>query len=176
MTEVQELAQVSPCQDNPQQLCRINSIPFFRESWYQRFIFRRGLLIGVQLAHLETPEVHSLIDKWLDSGYRYIPVAITSAGQELDLFAEIKLSGKEGARKAVNNFVRRTAADLNTTYLYLDLDDREHLLDNYYSFYTILAQAPRDLIGIEEVVRDKYLTITFIAPVAEWQDKGQPRP
>ncbi|MBQ7586177.1 MAG: hypothetical protein IJU40_08035 [Desulfovibrionaceae bacterium] len=174
--EVEELAIVSPCQDKPSTLCRHNPVPFFRESWYQRFIFRKDRLVGVQLIHLDPKKASKLVDSWLDAGYRYMPVALISAGQELDLFAEIKVAGKEAARQAVERFVRQTANDRESIFLYLDLDKREDLLDSYYNFHTILANAPRDIIGIEESIDEKYLTINFIAPVAEWQDRGDPRP
>lgn len=173
--EVRESTDSTECADNYNDLCRRNQVPFFRESWYQRFIFLRNRLVGVQLAHLEPEKVRQLIDKWLDSGYHYIPVAIRSGGKELDLYAEIRISGKEGARKAVHDFTRETAQDSQTSYLYLDFERREKMLNKFYSFQTILANAPRDLLGIEESVDDHMITITFKAPVAEWQDKGSPR-
>ncbi|MBQ7739287.1 MAG: hypothetical protein IJT59_06515 [Desulfovibrionaceae bacterium] len=169
--QVEDLATVTACRDNPYDLCRENAIPFFREIWYERFIFRQDRLVCVQLIHTEPKKAAKLINSWLDSGYRYMPVAINSDGKELDLFAEIKYSGKEGARQAVHNFTRATARDPETTYLYLDLVGREEILNNYSSFHDILANAPRDIIGIEQTVKDKYLIINFIAPMAEWQDR-----
>ena len=174
--EVLNETQSTECSDNFNHLCRRNLVPFFKESWYQRFIFSKDRLVGVQLTHTDPKKVRGLIDGWLDSGYRYIPVAIKSAGRELDLYAEIRISGKEGARKAVQEFSRETARDLHNDYIYLDLDRRENLLNKMYSYQMILNSGPRDLIGIEESVDDKYISITFIAPVAEWQDKGSPKP
>lgn len=169
--QVRELATVSPCQDNLNDLCRHNTVPFFRETWYERFLFRHDRLVGVQLAHTDQKKATKLINSWLDSGYRYMPVAVISAGQELDLFAEIKFAGKEGARQAVNRFTKATARDLQTTYLYLDLTGREEILNQFSSFHDILARAPRDIIGIEQIVNERFVIINFIAPIAEWQDR-----
>ena len=171
--QVKKLATVSPCQDNMNQLCRHNLVPFFRTTWHQRFIFKHDRLVGVQLAHTDPDKASKLINSWLDSGYRYLPVAIISDGKELDLFAEIKFSGKEGARQAVLNFTRATAQDRESTYLYLDLDGREDVLNNYRSFHDILSYAPRDIVGIEQIVNEKFVIINFIAPIAEWQDRAR---
>ncbi|MBR4741434.1 MAG: hypothetical protein IK079_00855 [Desulfovibrio sp.] len=176
LQEIKKLTSAEYCRDDRTSLCRKNPVPFFRASWYQRFLFRQERLVGVQLIHLDPDKARKLIDPWLDGGYHYLPVAIRSAGKELDLFAEIKTVGKEGARKAVNAFSRATATDQESTYIYVDLTRREHILDSMFSFHTILASGPRDLLGIEEKVNNKMLSINFFAPVAEWQDQGWPKP
>ena len=169
--DVQQETQSTYCADDLNQLCRPNLVPFFRESWQQRFYFRRDRLIAVELTHHDLEKARPLVDSWLDSGYRYLPVSISSAGQELDLFAEIRRYGKEGARQAVHAFTRATAQDRETTYLYLDLDRREDLLNSMNSLAMIFATAPRDLVGIEETVNEHAISIRFCAPIAEWQDR-----
>ena len=173
--EVEQVAQAVTCKDSIDNLCRPNPVPFFREAWYQRFLFRHDRLYAVQLIHTSPKKVTKLINTWLDSGYRYLPVAIISGGQQLDLFAVMKRTSKEGARKAVNDFTKMTAKDLQSKYLYLDLTGRESCLNSMDSFASILRQGPRDIIDIEQTVNDKEMIIAFTAPIAEWQDKGVPR-
>ncbi|MBQ7618129.1 MAG: hypothetical protein IJS50_04575 [Desulfovibrio sp.] len=174
--DVQERSQAVYCKDNLDSLCRPNPVPFFRESWYQRFLFRRDRLYAVQLISQSPDKVQPIINGWLDAGYRFLPVAITSGGKQLDLFAAIKVAGKEGARKAVNSFTKATAQDLQCVYLYLDLLDHENSLDSFKSFREILRKGPRQLVGIEQMVDEKEMVLSFIAPIAEYQDKGLPKP
>ena len=173
--EVQERSQSVYCKDNLDNLCRPNPVPFFKESWYQRFLFRRERLIAVQLISQTPDKVQPLINNWLDSGYRFMPVSMTSGGKQLDLLAAIKTSGKEGARKAVHSFTRATAQDLQTVYLYLDVLGKEDVLNAFPSFRALLKSGPRDIVGIEQMVNEKEIIVSFIAPIAEWQDKGVPR-
>ncbi|MCR4666495.1 MAG: hypothetical protein K5657_04275 [Desulfovibrio sp.] len=173
--EVQKMTNAVSCKDSFDNLCRPNPVPFFQKAWYQRFLFRQNRLYAVQMIHTEPNKVDKIINTWLDSGYRYLPVAILSGGKQLDLFAVMKRSTREVARKAVNDFTRMTAKDLQSKYIYLDLTGREDCLNAMDSLSTILRKAPRDIIGIEQTVNDKELIIGFTAPIAEWQDKGIPR-
>ncbi|MBO4336303.1 MAG: hypothetical protein J5846_10840 [Desulfovibrio sp.] len=173
--DVQTLSKATYCQDTFDSLCRPNPVTFFRESWYQRFLFKRERLVAVQLINRKPEQARKLIDTWLDTGFRFMPVSITSGGKQLDLFAAIKSTGKEGARKAVYNFTRATAADLEMVYLYLDLQGKENALNSFGNLSSIFNKGPRDLVGIEERVNDKEIVVSFIAPIADWQDRGSPR-
>ncbi len=173
--DVQKKSLAVECANSLDSLCRPTPVPFFKVSWYQRFNFRRNKLISVELISLDPKTTSQLVNGWLDSGYRYVPVLMTSGGRKLDIFAAMQASGKEGARKAVHAFLRETASDLENTYLYLDLDKHEDSLRGLNSYQAILRNAPRDIIGIEQTVNDKECILTFKAPIAEWLDKGEPR-
>ena len=173
--EVQARSQAAYCRDSFDSLCRPNPVTFFRESWYQRFLFKRERLVAVQLISRKPDTSRKLIDTWLDTGFRFMPVSITSGGKQLDLFAALKATGKEGARKAVHNFTRATAADLEMIYLYLDLQGKENALNNFNNLSGIFNRGPRDIVAIEEKVNDKEIIVSFIAPIADWQDRGNPR-
>ncbi|MCR5814974.1 MAG: hypothetical protein K6G15_10870 [Desulfovibrio sp.] len=173
--EVQAQSQATYCRDSFDSLCRPNTVTFFRESWYQRFLFKRERLVAVQLISRKPAQTRKTIDNWLDTGFRFMPVSITSGGKQLDLFAAIRSTGKEGARKAVYNFTRATAADLEMVYLYLDLQGKENALNSFSNLSAIFNKGPREIVGIEEKVNDKEIVISFIAPIADWQDRGIPR-
>lgn len=167
---VKRQAQAESCPDSPGMLCRKNPAVFFKMHWEQRFVFRHDKLIGVRLSRSDPKSIHTVVDSWLDDGYRYMPVLVASAGKRLDVLAELKRTDKQQTRLAVKKFAAATASDPRTTYLYLDFDRRRHLLDAAGSYDDLLRRAPRDLPGIEEKIDDKTLCITFLAPVAEWQD------
>ena len=173
--DVLDACDATECADRMDSLCRRNPIIFFREIWYQRFNFRRNRLISIDIINLTPAKVAPIINGWLDSGRRFVPVLLSSGGKQLDVFAAMKQAGKEGARRAIWDFYRATSQDLNTDYLYLDLQNREDCLDSMNSYTAILRYGPRDLVGVEQITTDTMCTLTFTAPIAEWQDKGIPQ-
>lgn len=175
-SDVKERSRAVECANDPANLCRPTPVSFFKEAWYQRFIFKEKRLLAVEIINLKPETIEPIINPWLDSGYRFIPVLIKSGGLQLDLFAAMRSAGKEGARRAVLEFNKATASDLQNEYLYFDLQDREHCLDAMNSYGAILHYGPRDLIGISETMNEKEFILSFHAPVAEWQDRGVPRP
>lgn len=173
--DVQKQSLAVECANSLDSLCRPTPVPFFKVAWYQRFNFRRNKLISIDLISLDPEKTSQLVNGWLDSGYRYVPVLMTSGGKRLDILAAMRTAGKEGARRAVHAFLRETASDLENTYLYLDLENHEESLKGLHSYQAVLQNAPRDIIGIEQTVNDKECILTFRAPIAEWQDKGEPK-
>ncbi|MBQ7608959.1 MAG: hypothetical protein IJU76_13485 [Desulfovibrionaceae bacterium] len=163
------------CDNSLDSLCRPTPVPFFKVSWYQRFNFRSDRLLSIDLISLEPKKTSPLINGWLDSGYRFVPVLMTSGGKQLDIYAAMVREGKEGARRAVHAFLRSTAQDLENTYLYIDFQDHEEQLKGLHSYQAILNYAPRDILGVEQTVNDTECILTFRAPIAEWQDKGAPK-
>ena len=174
VNEVMRKAEVFPCPDDRRMLCRRSPAALFKTSWEQRFLFSSERLVAVRLITKETPKIRDDVNKWLDSGYRYMPVLIMSGGAKLDVLATLKAQGREGTREAIRQFARRTARDDKTTYLYLDFDKRENLLNDAASYADLAAHAPRDLRGIEQTVEDEILCLTFIAPIARAQDGAIP--
>lgn len=173
--DVQKKSLAVECANNLDSLCRPTPIPFFKVAWYQRFNFRRNKLISVDLISLDPKKTSLLVNGWLDSGYRYVPVIMESDGKRLDILAAMRTAGREGARRAVHAFMRETASDLENSYLYLDLDEHEESLKGLNNYQAVLQHAPRDIVGIEQKINDKECILTFKAPIAEWQDKGEPR-
>ena len=174
VNEVRKKADVSPCPDDRRMLCRRSPAALFKTSWEQRFVFSAERLVAVRLITKETPKIRDDVNKWLDSGYRYMPVLIMSGGAKFDVLATLKTQGREGTREAIRQFARRTARDDKTTYLYLDFDKRENLLNDAQSYAALVAHAPRDLRGIEQTVEDECLCLTFLAPIARAQDGAIP--
>ena len=174
VSEVKQKADVFPCPDDRLMLCRRSAAALFKTSWEQRFLFSSERLVAVRLITKETPKIRDDVNKWLDSGYRYMPVLIMSGGAKLDVLATLRAQGREGTREAIRQFARRTARDDKTTYLYLDFDKRENLLNDAASYAALAAHAPRDLRGIEQTVEDEFLCLTFLAPIARAQDGAIP--
>lgn len=165
--EVARKAVADTCPDDPDSLCRRQPASLFKIQWEQRFRFRKDRLVAVELKHRNTKEVQTLIDKWLDSGYRYMPTLVKCEGRELDILAMVKQYGRDTTRQAVQQFLKGTPLNATTTYIYGDFERKQALLTGAKNHATVLARAPRDFILIEESVNEESITLTFTAPAAD---------
>ena len=172
---VAERAGAGPCPDDADSLCRRQPFSLFKILWEQRFTFRNDSLVAVELRYRNTREVQSLVDKWLDGGYRYMPTLVSSDGRDFDILAMLKQYGKDMTRQAVQNFVKSTPLNATTTYFYGDFERKNQLLTGAKSHADILARAPRDFVAIEESVNDERISLKFHAPIAYRQDSRLPQ-
>lgn len=166
-TEVARKAVTDICPDDAESLCRRQPASLFKIQWEQRFRFKNDRLVAIELKHRNTKEVQALIDKWLDSGHRYMPTLVKSDGRELDILAMVKQYGRETTRQSVQHFLKGTPLNATTTYIYGDFARKQTLLTGAKNHATVLARAPHDFILIEESINEESITLTFWAPAAD---------
>ena len=165
--EVAKSAGADRCSDDLDSLCRREPASFFKYQWDQRFHFRKDKLAAVELRRKNSKDVQTTINKWLDSGYRFMPTLLQSDGRELDILAMVKQYGKDATRQIIQDFLKGTPLNATTTYIYGDFERKQALLTGAKTHATVLARAPRDFILIEESVSEDSITLVFRAPAAE---------
>lgn len=165
--EVAKSAGAGRCSDDLDSLCRREPASFFKYQWDQRFYFQRDKLVAVELRRNNSKDVQTTVNKWLDSGYRFMPTLVKSDGREMDILALVKQYGRDVTRQAVQDFLKSTPLDATTTYIYGDFDRKQALLTGAKNHATVLARAPRDFILIEESVNEETISLIFRAPAAE---------
>lgn len=166
-TEVAKRAGAGRCTDDLDSFCSRQPASFFKYQWDQRFHFRNDKLVAVELRRNNSKDVQTTVNKWLDSGYRFMPTLVKSDGREMDILALVKQYGRDVARQAIQDFLKSTPLDATTTYIYGDFDRKQALLTGSANHATVLARAPRDFILIEESVNEESITLIFRAPAAE---------
>ncbi len=165
--EIARSAGADRCSDDLDSLCSRQPASFFKYQWDQRFHFRNDKLVAVEIRRKNSKDVQTTINKWLDSGYRFMPTLVQSNGQEMDILALVKQYGRDVTRQAIQDFLKSTPLDATTTYVYGDFDRKQALLTGAKNHATVLARAPRDFILIEESVNEETITLIFRAPAAE---------
>lgn len=164
--EVAKRANADRCTDDLDSLCR-QATSLFKYQWEQRFHFGKdNKLVSVELRRANSKEVQATINKWLDSGYRFMPLLVKSDGREIDILAMVKQYGRDVTRQAIQDFLKSTPLDATTTYIYGDFERKQALLTGAQSYAVVLARAPRDFILIEESVSEDNITLLFRAPSA----------